>query len=106
MIYDSIIAIKEFENDNNIVNKEGQFFVAHVTAFINNACVFCGNIDCMLSYDFGYEQYSITIDWLLGEKSIKEKGLHGAYNTNFQDFIYDGNELKIIDKNTEIIISL
>ncbi len=105
MSFDSIMAIKEFERKNNLVNKEGCLFLAAVTAFVNNTTVFYGNVDCNFSYDYDYSQYEITIDWLLSKQELEQKGLHLGYNTNFQQFNCVNNELVITDKNTEITIS-
>lgn len=102
--FDSIMAIKEFENVNNLVDKEGRTFLAKVTAFVNNDAVYCGNVDCMLSYDYGYSQYEITIDWMLSEKELKQRGLHMGYNTNFQDCYYADSELTIMDEKTKLVI--
>jgi len=101
---DSIIAIKEFENINDIVTREGQFFMASVTAYVNDSVVYCGNVDCMFTYECGYSQYRITIDWLMSQEGLKSKGLFCSYNTNFQKFEYDNDELIITDKKTKIRI--
>ena len=105
MSFDSIIAIKGFESDNNILDKEGRFFFANVTAFVNRNAVFCGNVDCAFSYNVAFSQYDISIDWLLSESELRKIGLHMGYNTNFQNFNYNDNKLTIIDNKTEIIVS-
>ena len=105
MSYDSMMAVRDFESDNNILDKQGRLFLANVTAFVNETAVFCGNVDCAFSYNVAYSQYEISIDWLLSESELRRKGLHMGYNTNFQNFCYNGDNLTIVDNNTEIIVS-
>ncbi len=61
------------------------------------------NVYC--SYDVGYMQYRVTIIWAFDDNVMRKMGLHGSYNTNYQEFMYSAGLLTIISDNIEINIS-
>lgn len=80
---------------------------------INDVLVFCdnnvykySNISVYISYDIRYEQMNISILWEDDntQKNYKTLGLHGVYNTNFQNFVYENGDLIWHDGNNKIVI--
>lgn len=103
-MFDSIVAIKDFKQ---IVNykKESTCIVLNVEAVVNGVIVYQGNTDCYISYDAGYEQYEVNIDWNISDEVMSNLGLHGSYNTKFQEMKTENNSLIIVGDNYCIKLS-
>lgn len=103
-MFDSIVAIKDFKQ---IVNykKESTCIILNVEAVVNGVIVYQGNTDCYISYDAGYEQYKVNIDWNISDEVMSNLGLHGSYNTKFQEMKTENNSLIIVGDNYCIKLS-
>ena len=80
---------------------------------INDVLVLCNNnvykysnISVYVSNNTKYEQMDVSIIWEEDntQKDHKTLGLHGVYNTNFQNFIYENGDLIWYDGNKKIVI--
>lgn len=81
-----------------------------------DAYVLCGNkeyiyrdIEFSVRYDYGYMQMRIEICWEDDEADkppYHSIGLHGQYNTNFQEFAYSCDRLKWSDGNNRIEVNI
>ncbi|MBR7008378.1 MAG: hypothetical protein IKH90_07100 [Ruminococcus sp.] len=99
----SISAIKDFMSYCKA--KEGIEIKAEVEVYDDTELIHQGSADVYCSYDVGYMQYRVTIIWCFDDAVMKKMGLHGSYNTNFQEFTYTSGVLTIIDNNIKINIS-
>lgn len=100
---EDISAVKGFL-DMLCYKNEGVCIGLYVEAFVNNKVVYQGVTNCSFSYDYGYSQYAISIDWNLSNEVMTNLGLHGSYNTNFQKIKFSGESLVIIGENYRITI--
>ena len=64
------------------------------------------NIYVKVYYDTAYAQMCVEIVWEddISQPAYKTIGLHGIYNTNFQQFTYQNGILKWDDNNNIIAI--
>lgn len=98
-----ILSVKEFISKIGY-SKEGTCVALYVEATVCNRIVYSEPTDCYISYDYGYSQYKISIDWNISNEVMSNLKLHSSYNTNFQNMKVVSNSLIITD--TEYIISL
>lgn len=77
-----------------------------VIVFSNNNVYKYSNISVYISYNIRYEQMDISILWEDDYTQINYKtlGLHGVYNTNFQNFVYENGDLIWYDGNNKIVL--
>ena len=77
-----------------------------VNAEINkkNKIIHQGIANIYCSYDVGYRQYRVAIIWDFDDDLMREIGLHGSYNTNYQRFSYSSGVLTIHDADFDINI--
>lgn len=101
---EDISAVKNFI-DVLCYKKEGVFIGLYVEAFVNDKVVYQGVTNCSFSYNYGYSQYAISIDWNLSNEVMTNLGLHGSYNTNFQKMEFSGDSLIIESDDCRIILS-
>ena len=75
-------------------------YVAH-----NKMVYIYKNIYVKVYYDTAYAQMCVEIVWEddISQPAYKTIGLHGTYNTNFQQFTYLNGILKWDDNNNNII---
>lgn len=98
-----INAIKNFMSYCKVT--DGLGIKTSVKVYDNAKLIHKGYADVYCSYDVGYAQYRVTIIWSFDDAVMRKMGLHGSYNTNFQDFIYSNGLLTIMANNIEINIS-
>ncbi len=96
----SIYNVKSFMSHNNI--QEGVSFPAEVTVLSSAGMVCRDNCECRLFFNIPFQQYNCDIDW---EINITGLGLYRGYNTNFQDFLFEDDCLKIRAGEKEIHIT-
>ena len=67
----------------------------------NNESYLYKNVDARIVYDSGYMQYRISIIWEedLNQCSFRELNLRGMYNTNFNKFFLENENLVFTDDN-------
>ena len=100
---EDISAVKRFM-DMLCYKNEGVIIGLYVEATVNGKVVYQGVASCSFSYNYGYSQYAISIDWNLSNEVMTNLGLHGSYNTNFQKIKFSGESLVIIGENYRITI--
>ncbi len=98
-----INAIKEFMSYSKVT--DAIKIEASVEVYDDGNLIHKGNADVYCSYEVSYMQYSVTIIWSFDDAVMRKMGLHGSYNTNYQDFVYSNGLLTVIADNIEIIIS-
>ncbi len=91
---DSITAVREFEQIIGY-KKEGTFIKLYTEAVVDGRVIRQGNEDCRISYNIGYEQYNVAINWNMSDTVMHNLGLHGSYNTNYQTMTVKKNALII-----------
>lgn len=86
----------------------GENFHGSVDVIVeNNGKIFTyNNIFASVSYNIGYMQMEISLDWDddSRQKSYKKFGLHLGYNTNFQEFSLNGDYLCWKDGVNKIMV--
>lgn len=67
----------------------------------NNKPYLYKNVDVRIVYDSGYMQYRISIIWEedLNQLSFRDLNLRGEYNTNFNKFFLENENLVFTDDN-------
>ena len=67
----------------------------------NNESYLYKNVDVRIVYDSGYMQYRISIIWEedLNQLSFRDLNLRGEYNTNFNKFFLENENLVLTDDN-------
>lgn len=72
----------------------------------NKMVYFYKNIYVKIYYDTSYAQMCVEVIWEddTSQPEYKTLGLHGIYNTNFQEFTYSNGILKWNDNNNIIAI--
>ena len=67
----------------------------------NNESYLYKNVDVRIVYDSGYMQYRISIIWEedLNQFSFRDLNLRGEYNTNFNKFFLENENLVLTDDN-------
>ena len=101
----SIEAIKAFKTIIDY-KKDGTLINLYVSAKANGKNVYKDYAKCAFSYQAGYMQYSVTIDWQINNAAMQALGLHGSYNTNFQTMKFVDNSLQIKDDKSTIVLSI
>ncbi len=100
---EDIIAIKDFMEYCKVT--DGNSLEVIIAVSKKNTTIYQGTANVYFMYDVGYMQYRITIDWSFDDSKMHGLGLHGSYNTNFQDFSYANGLLTIRDGSVIINIS-
>lgn len=85
-----------------VKKKEGTPTKLYVTVFVEGKIAYQSSTDCYFSYDAGYMQYKITIDWNTSNEVMNDLGLHAYYNTNFQRMQMERNALIIAGDNYRV----
>lgn len=98
---EDISAVKKFEKVI-YYKKEGTPVSLYVEALVDGKNVYQGNATCYISYNVGYMQYSVMIDWSFPDKVMSDLGLHGSYSTNFQRMKVEQDALVITGDNYRI----
>lgn len=64
------------------------------------------NISVGVQYNVPYMQMDVDVMWEedASQPSYKELGLHGKYNSNFQDFTFLNNTLQWEDGDNKILV--
>ncbi len=101
---EKINAIQEFEELIHYTYKEGTFIDLYVEACVNNRLVYKKLTPCRFSYVTCYEQYDVYIDWDIDNDVMQSLGLHGSYNTNYQDMKCTNETLVIEYYNYKITL--
>lgn len=98
---EDVSAVKKFEE---IVHykKEGTPINLCVEALVEGKIVYQDSTTCYISYNAGYMQYSVMIDWSFPDKVMSDLGLHGSYSTNFQRMKIEQDALVITGDNYRI----
>ena len=80
--------------------------IKDVLVFCNNNVYKYSNISVFVSYNIPYMQMDVSVIWEDDDTQIDYKtlGLHGVYNTNFQNFVYENGDLIWYDGNKKIVI--
>ena len=86
----------------------GERYHGHVNATVeNNGRIYLyRDIYASVSYNIGYMQMDLSLDWDDDSNQInyKKLGLHVGYNSNFQEFSVDGNNLLWEDGKNRITV--
>ena len=76
---------------------DGEYYRDTVDVVVeNNGTIYLYNdISINISYNIGYMQMDVSLFWEEDNEQIsyKQLGLHVGYNSNFQEFSFDGNIL-------------
>lgn len=102
-IDNSIHAVKRFMSYCDA--KDGTEIPVAVKAYENSELIHNGKALLYCSYNHGYMQYETSIQWSFDDYVMRQLGLHGTYNTNFQLYSYSDGHLTVEDGNTSIIIT-
>lgn len=97
-------AIRDYRNKNHCMDFGIPFFTEVEAVNEDENILYDRITECVISEDVGYAQLRITISWSLNDKEFRGLGLHASYNTNFQDFSYDGQSLIIDADDRKIYI--
>lgn len=101
--HESINVIKDFMSYCKVT--DGIEIKAEVEIYYDTKLIHQGSANVYCSYDVGYMQYRVTIIWAFDDNVMRKMGLHGSYNTNYQEFMYSNGLLTIIADNIKINIS-
>lgn len=86
----------------------GERYYGRVNAVVeNNGKVYLySDILATVSYNIGYMQMDVSLNWDDDSNQISyhKLGLHAGYNSNFQEFSYDGYDLLWRDGKNNIIV--
>lgn len=102
-MFDDIRAIKDFIECIRY-KKDSTFVKLNVIAKNSDLTVYEEETNCIFSYEAGYQQYRVNIDWNVSDTVMHNIGLHASYNTNFQRFRFEENTLYIAAGNIEIFL--
>lgn len=84
---------------------DGREIDVFAEAYSGSTLLYQDGAQIYCNYDYGYMQYSVSIYWKLNDDSMHELGLHGKYNTNFQDFSFSNDMLIIISGDIKICLT-
>ena len=101
---EGITAVHEFKQLIRY-EKEGTYTKLFVVATIGFETVYEDYAECIISYQAGYMDYAIKIDWPFNDTVMHSLGLYGQYSTNFQKMEFGGKSLLIKMDNGEIVLS-
>ncbi len=87
-----------------VIKKESTIVDLYVEATVVGKMVYQEHTPCRFYYEAGYMQQVVEIDWCITDTVMNNIGLHSRYNTNFQDFEFDGNMLTIKSDEFSIYI--
>ena len=98
---EDIMAVKKFE-EIICYKKEGTGIVLNVEASVDDKLVYQETTTCYFSYNAGYGQCNVTVDWNISNDVMSNLGLHGSYKTNFQRMVVEKRSLIITGYNYRI----
>lgn len=98
--FSSILAVKD------AIGGETYYDLRDVSVTHNSTEYIYKNIYVKIYYDTSYAQMCVEVIWEddASQPEYKTIGLHGIYNTNFQEFTYSNGILKWNDNNNIIAI--
>lgn len=101
--YGSINAVKDF-----LGGKDRYFGKVNASVISSNGVYYYNNISIRIQYNVPYMQMDVAIIWEddTTQPSYNSIGLHGMYNSNFQNFIYSNNSLQWEDGDNKILVKL
>ena len=102
MIEDMNIKLASYEAILNFTGNKISFQKKlDVVVLKNNESYLYKNVDVRIVYDSGYMQYRISIIWEedLNQFSFRDLNLRGEYNTNFNKFFLENENLVLTDDN-------
>lgn len=90
---------------------EGESFYDTVDVGVstpNGQVIIYRDVHLAVSYNYGYMQMDVDVMWEEDklQKPYQSLGLHGKYNTNFQEFTFNGGYLSWQDGENTISIRL
>lgn len=91
--------LNEFRGYWKIYDKTGHILNAHVMAIADGEIIYDGWNEIVITQNVGYDQYAVDVNWNMNEAARSKLGLHLSYNTNFQQFVFEENVLKIMNGN-------
>lgn len=96
IILDSFNAILDFTGNKQSFQKK-----LNVLVLKNNESYLYEDITVIIDYQVSYNQYKISIIWEedLNQRSFRELNLRGMYNTNFNKFFLENENLVLTDDN-------
>ena len=99
--YDSMNAIKKAIGDDGLFAGKINAIVEH-----GNDTYQYSNIYLKILYNVSYMQMDVDIVWEDDTTQVDYKtlGLHGSYNTNFQEFSFSNGFLQWFDGDKKIMI--
>ena len=97
---DSFTEIKRFLEFNGLHYSE--IFKTRVIASKNGKVIYDDETECSIVYDERYEQFTLNIMWATTDAVWRNLGLHGKYNTNFQDFKQENGDLLVCAEQFQI----
>ena len=100
MIEDMNIKLASYGAISNFTGNKISFQKKHdVLVKKNNESFLYKNVDVRIVYDSGYMQYRISIIWEedLNQLSFRDLNLRGEYNTNFNKFFLENENLVLTD---------
>ena len=103
---ENTIAIFNYRQFKNILEKKGQTFSTKAKAFASGKLIYDGQIEYSISCDNGRDWSEISILWNMPEITSKALGLYMGYSTAYQSFSFENNSLTITDQGNEIKIIL
>lgn len=97
----SFNAVKDF-----IGERERYYGKVDATVITTEGVYIYNDIEIQIHYDIPYMQMKLDILWEedTSQPFYKSLGLHGTYNTNYQNFIFFNNSLQWEDGDNKIII--
>ena len=101
---DSILSIRDFKEIIGY-EREGTYIRLFVSAMVDYETVYEEYTDCIISYQAGYADYVVKIDWNVSNTVMRALGLHAQYSTNFCEMECDGCSLIVRFENGEITLS-
>ncbi len=98
------IKIGQFKEVIGYKGNEGANIKLYVEAYNNDSIIYQHLTDCRIYEDRSYDQETIEIYFDKFDVDYKKYGLRLSYNTNFHDFEFENNKLKIIDDKNSIVV--
>mgnify|MGYP004568775019 CR=1 FL=1 len=99
---DNGTAIYDFLCMNDL--RYSQMFTTNVIAKKNSKTIYDQETECQIAENHQYSQIEIRILWNTTDEVWRNLGLHGVYNTNFQEFTLQGETLVVHAKQITIQI--
>lgn len=99
---DKIIAIAKFLENNDL--HYSRIFKTRVIAQKHGRVIYDDETECTIVEDTRYMQIVLNILWNAVDAVWRNLGLHGTYNTNFQNFKLQDEDLLVTAEQYKIII--